>query len=251
MKKVFLCLICAVLLLSACAPLQPVALPEPEIDYFAEEPEQLMVLSEPEQQEPEPEPTPEAPEPPENEALPTAEDAKAPHPFVAALERFIADANGEAVAFLVDVDGNGTEGMLAIYTLWNPPNSPNGTLFYLHNGTLYYKDVGMQGAGVVTAITAGNNRAVGHMSDGGQRSFTLFGIENGRLAEILSIYLTSGYRDNYYLYAGPWLEGFENRRPITQEEYNTISTEHGLDNLRSPWWDLEDESSAILAMIVE
>lgn len=164
--------------------------------------------------------------------------AAEPHPFATALQQFIADAGGQAVAFLVNADGAGTEAMLAI----DYSEFPHGTLFFLYGGILVAEDVGPQDAGFVTSVTVRDNRAVNAMADGGSMSYTLFEIEGGRLVETLIIFseMSDGQTNNYYY--GGW-----GGQSITGQEFNDILIRYGMDNLRGPWWDLQDESAVILA----
>ena len=174
-----------------------------------------------------------------------------PHPLAIALKDFIAGAEDEIKAFLVDVDGNNTEGILAI----DLSGFPMGTLLYIHDGILHQADVGPQDAGFVSSMTEGGRRLVNLMGDGGQRSYTLFGIEEGELVEALIIHvsMTGEYSGEYpditwyhdYRYGG-W-----DGEIITQEEFNNIRTRYGLDNVRGSWWDMEDESIEILQMVAE
>jgi len=148
-------------------------------------------------------------------------------------------------AFWIDADGNGTKGVLAIR---HEENFPFGRIFYLYDGELSYKDVGHQDAGFVTSITVEGNRAVNLMGDGGQSSRTLFSIENGELIADFTMFVQGDYPYDHYYYFSGGLSNWENRRSITKEEFNEIEARYGLDNLRGPWWDMDDETDQILAM---
>ena len=248
MKRIYVYLILFLFLLSACAD-----------TIQTNEPTELESSSDNSQGSPN---SPPQSPPPAMYATPEREEPKPDitnlHPFAAALRQFIADTNGAAVAFLVDIDGNGIEGMLAIDVRMSYPNFPHGIVFYLYNDTLSYKDLGRQGELFTTRITAEGNRVVHAMGDGGRSSYTLFGIENGRLVETLNIYIDlAGFEDdellyNLYTYYGSWNEGWNNRKLIiAQKEYGVLLAflaEYGLDNFRAPWWDDVDESNLILSM---
>jgi len=187
------------------------------------------------------------------------------NPLLSALtEYFEGVTNGTTAAFWVNIDGDGNQGILA--TRFDDNVFPEGRVFYLYNGELLYLDVGQQDAGLVTGITASENRIVNLMADGGQRSYTLFGIENGRLVNALMLFTESvWYEDEddwyyisyYYKFPGDWMsagwneEEWENRNQylITQEEFDEIRVRYGLDTLQT-WhdWDRLDETEQILAM---
>jgi len=181
-------------------------------------------------------------------------------------------AGGNTFSNLVDIDGNGTQGVLAIrsevrhagYGLVAPGINEFvaiyrpvtvGRVFYLYNGEVFYTDIGMlEGFPYSVDITA-NGRIVKVTGDGGNWSYTLFGMESGRLVPTLTIYgeLASSdiypfYAFDYFLYSGGESEGWQNRKSITEEEFNEIRIRYGLDNLA---WLREDETAQILAMNFE
>jgi len=193
--------------------------------------------------------TPEVSQPIDNDN----EVSENPHPFAVALEYFNASTEGETRAFLVDVDGNGTEGMLVI----DLSGFPTGVLFYFHNGVLRQADVGPQDAGFVSSMTVEGRRLVNLMGDGGQWSYTLFVIrENGDLGAMLTIFAEGTFEDEqenlYYMFNG-FIQDFprDNWHSITHEEYNELLAQYGLDNVRGAWWEMEDESTMILALRTE
>ena len=61
---------------------------------------------------------------------PAATEEPAPHPFATALTDFMAERGGQASAFLVDIDGEGTQGMLAI------ADDISCVIFFIHDGQL-------------------------------------------------------------------------------------------------------------------
>ena len=132
------------------------------------------------------------------------------HPFAFVLQSMIDILDDEVTAFLVDVDGRGTEGMLVRRAVgeWG---LPQGTLFYLYNGVL-----GTREFGGVTRTLMENNRVVSMWGDGGVVQFTLFAFEDGRLVEELVLYSHLG---TYRL----------NRQPITEAEFHEIHTKYGFD----------------------
>jgi len=178
------------------------------------------------------------------------------HPFAIAILEYFADGviapyndPNHTRAFLVDVDGNGTKGVLAMrHEAHGDRSFPFGRIFYIYDDELFYKDVGPQDAGFITGITVESNRAVNILSDGGQWSSTLFSIESGRLIESFTIYeqpMCCCSHPYYYFPSGTY--NWVNRQSLTQEEFNTLLVRYGLDNIRN-WWDDDDETAKILAM---
>jgi len=170
-----------------------------------------------------------------------------PHPFAVALAQFMTDVDDQAIAFLVDVDGNGTDGMVVI----NSEGHPIGTLFYLYDGTLQTHDMGLQDVGFITSRTMVNDRLVNLMGDEGQWSYTLFGIESGTLVETVTLF---GESDIYQDESGEWEtepEFYLDEQLITEEEFNALRIMYGLDHIWERFGnDTNDESSMILSMTV-
>ena len=166
------------------------------------------------------------------------------HPFAVRLHEILAENDVQKV-FLVDVDGNHTEGMLIIVNSY-------GTLYYLYKGEMFRKDMGFEGAGIVSARTVKGNRLVRNFGDGGDFGRTLFKIESGELDEEIKI---GG--GTVFCEISPYGSRmvYEYRRPpsplreLSYEEYNEMLERYNLDNLRAPWWELEtDDREIILAM---
>ena len=200
---------------------------------------------------PMPEPTPEVTEPQQQDSR---------HPFSIALEDFTANTEREVRAFLVDVDGNNTEGMLVVDLY----GFPTGTLFYLHNGVLRQEDVGPQDAGFMSSMTTNSRRLVNLMADGGQWSYTLFAIrDNGDLDAALTIFAEAfievtdagqdGNTQHVFYMSDDFLQNFsrDSWQSITFEKYDELRARYGLDNVRGAWWDMEDESAVILSMTMD
>ena len=178
------------------------------------------------------------------------------HPLAIALQNFNTHAEGETRAFLVDVDGNNTEGMLVVDLY----GFPTGILFYLHNGILHQADMGPQDAGFVSSMTIHGRRLVNLMADGGQWSYTLFDIrDNGDLNAAFTIFAEAfieatdadqdGSTQHVFYMSDDFLQDFcrENWQSITFEEYDELRALYGLDSVRGAWWDMEDESAMILS----
>ena len=141
------------------------------------------------------------------------------------------------------------EGMLVVDTR----NFPTGTLFYVYNGNIQYKDVGMQNAGFTTGITFPRNRVVNRMGDGGQWSLTLFEMTNARLvarqilfSDVLDIYLGDGESTSEQLV----YDGDQNL--ISHEDYLAILDYYDLHDWLPPWWNrTEDDRELILSMVID
>jgi|GEM_PF-2725459 len=182
------------------------------------------------------------------------------HPFATALREFDTEHENGAFAFLVDIDGNGTQGMVAVNHRGNYPDFtfPMGTLFYLYNGELRSEDLGPQDAGFVSGRTTNNNRLVNLLGDGGNWSYSLFELIDGEL--VVSLRLTGSiYRfletedGDYWDYELQYFYGgFRDFGgiPITEEEFYAIHSQNGLDQI-STWFSEDlDESQLILAMTI-
>jgi len=170
------------------------------------------------------------------------------HPFAVALVEILENADGEIIANLVDPDGSGMEGMLVVNTY--PFYAPMGTLFYIYDGNLHYKDVGLQNFGFTTRITETKRRPVNSMGDGGTSSFSIFEMQEGILMTRMVIF--SQAFQNYD--NGEWIvgQGFYdgNLTPITYEERLGILEQYGLNDLLPHWWERDrDDRDIILTMI--
>ena len=184
--------------------------------------------------------------------------ANTSHPFGAALLAF----NGGGVpapdnwlnaysAIMVNIDEFGTQGMLAS-RLISPDGSPvpDLRLFALYGGEISYLDVG--GIYAIDMYVTGGRRIVEAMHHWGSQSYTLFGIENGRLVRDFSIHVMlneeiAGTSNEYsFIPRGLW----ENAINSTHEVFESIRTGYGLDNLIF-WRNFEDETEHILAMVFE
>lgn len=155
-------------------------------------------------------------------------------------------------ARFVDVDGAGTRGVLALrYELRDDWPTLVARVFYELDGEVFYLDIDSEEH--MPMVITKENRIVKSIATGRQDwSYTLFGIENGRLAPVLTIYVridnvTDHESDgdfHHYLYRGDWRDGLENREPITKEAFDEIHSDHGLDYLNSPW-GLDDQQDLI------
>ncbi|MCL2016505.1 MAG: hypothetical protein FWG68_09700 [Defluviitaleaceae bacterium] len=195
-----------------------------------------------------------------------------PHPFVFAMQEYFAGCAADVAegtrarrAFLVDVDGNGTLGMLVVRTLfgWGETRSAEAMLFAMVDGRMVSLDLGRQGDGnpIIGATVAGN-RAVRLGADGGVVSHTLFTTENGQIISDFTIsrnwYFDVTNDESYIFYYIPNISNdplfnWNNRQTITEEEYNTMLANYGLNNTQrlSVWYSGAsgtDDSEQILAM---
>ena len=197
------------------------------------------------------------------------------HPFAIAILEFFDGGvevppdwgmRSSTFAHLVDIDGKGTIGVLAIrhesyYDHW--PFS-RGKIFYMLESELVYKDLGiLEGFPLSVAITA-ESRPVIVTGDGGQWSYTLLKFQDGRLIEDFTIVGTGktvNFHDYfwYYHFYGGWFpddwtpyhggENWRNRQRITEDEFNAIRIRYGLFYVQN-WLLLwgEDDTQKILEM---
>ena len=174
------------------------------------------------------------------------------HPFALALQRLKDDVYFVDIhSFLVDVDGDGTEGMVvSISGLWpvvTHDDFRRGILFYLYNGNLYGKDWGREGQGfnpVLSRVTA-NDRLAVLMASGGTMARIIFGVDNGDVVNHLHLttqrHMTDAYGDakaSYYL----------NGDLITESEFYDLLDRYSLDYVDNIFWGIEDETKDILLM---
>ena len=149
----------------------------------------------------------------------------------------VREYRGEStMAFLVDIDGNGTQGILAIRHD-GPSEWPFAVakVFYLRGDEVLYKDLGTtEGFPFAVRITA-ERRLIIVGGDAGTRSYTLFAMENGELVFDFTILRRPREpRSDYFLLPGGIsgynLANYEDRIPITEEEFYDTVMRHGLDN---------------------
>jgi len=161
------------------------------------------------------------------------------------LEYFTGGTDDNTAAFWIDVDGNGTQGVLAIR---NDKYGAEGRVFYLVDGRLMYMDMGMQDGEFLSLATIGGNRLVNSRDDVGSWSFTLFEIEGA--SRMLVPELTIGLMaeiPNTTIGQGKLFDLMDNARILTDDEYNEFIVQLGFDDLTAPWWDRVDETEVILA----
>ena len=147
-------------------------------------------------------------------------------------------------AFLVDIDGYGSQGVLAVrYEYHGEENAfifRFARIFYIYDDILFYRDFDDNGFPTVVGIL-GNNRVVILGGDGGVVTYTLFGIENGLLVELFTIY-THMFKVFYHFPGGLWAE-WENREEISEKEFIRVIDEYGLDTRRNRF---EDDTKLML-----
>ena len=194
---------------------------------------------------------------------PTA-DEEIQNPFVVPLMEYLAEGvevefggfelgTRNTISFLVDIDGEGNEGVFAARfdeDSYGFP-SPVGRVFYVVNGELLYMDIENHVSLEVLVTT--NNRLVQSVGMGRYEwSYTLFGLVNGRLAPTQTLFvivdaLNMDAEPNYYLYNGGWQSGIENATPISQEEFTEITTRYALNGDFNSPWGMADETDYILS----
>jgi len=202
-----------------------------------------------------------------------------PHPFAEVLSNFFVDLstppyfhrnNPSYHAILVDLDGNGTQGMLA--SKWSSdrqryqPSHPDiftpvfvQKLFYLYDNQLHETDGGwdVTPAGRLVRISGADGQGMSI------KSYTLFDFVNGEITPLKTISVTEywrldwygfqpDYEGNTYFYTYHpgvdfWSGNWEQAQPITHEEFNEIMTRYGLQGM-TELWELPDETRAILQM---
>ncbi|MCL2356675.1 MAG: hypothetical protein FWC70_05890 [Defluviitaleaceae bacterium] len=175
-------------------------------------------------------------------------------------------------AVLVDVDGNGTQGMLA--SKWTadvqryiPHSSAESILvqrlFLLSNNQT--RPIALEN----TAITPAGRLITMSGVDGqgiSMSAYTLLGFNNGQLTPVKSVmrtayghweyhgtetWVSSGAGDSYAVnyHSGEfWNRNFEQDQPLTNAEFHQLMTQYGLHGASRFIWELPDETGRILAM---
>ena len=178
---------------------------------------------------------------------------------------------GTTNAFLVELDDQGTPGMLVFstYVLWPPRISfgffevalirrgerrTAGMLYYLRNGALAYSHARGDRANFYTVDAS--NRMV-HVDAIGFSTrysrFHLLDYDEEGTRQIYSLSLSGGFCQDYGHegYSLITFDGTEQHgRPITLREFEELRVYHGFDNLRPcHWWESHPNDNAeILAM---
>jgi len=160
------------------------------------------------------------------------------HPFAVTLSELIANppeyvtlfveqtgVSRDVVAFLVDVDGNGTQGM--VVRTWelheNGMLFGKATLFYLYNDIVRSVELGHQGSSALTTVNA-SNRMVSTMFDGGRRHYFLSTTENGKRISYIHLFMNASLTDDT-------VDFYLNNEPITESEFYEIHARYELEQI--------------------
>ena len=215
------------------------------------------------------------------------------HPFAAALSEFFANTthapewalvpdathimSNSTHAILVDVDGNGTQGVLA--SKWTtdvqrylPASSAESIfvqrLFLLANNQvrqIELDNMAVTQAGRLITISSVDGQGIS------SRAHTLLGFNNGQLTPVKSIAVTrygewhyphewvsSGEANRYFVNYHTnefWNRNAEQDQAITHAEFNELITRYGLHMIGygtmggfATVWELPDQTNAILGM---
>lgn len=184
-------------------------------------------------------------EPPTSEIL-LGENA---HPFAVQLHKIFENSRLHR-AFIVDIDGNGVEGMLVL-----SPSGATAALYYLYDGEIRRKHMGAHGTAHTTIRLSSSKRQVGITDNGLQTDFRLFEIYDGEVREYLRISKSTimNHRRNSatpitiitYSYTRANGAG----RALTEEEYYELLERYGLTEINQRWSELDnDDREKILAM---
>ena len=200
-----------------------------------------------------------------------------PYPFGVMLLNYFAgsvrapEGIPATAAFKVDIDGNGTPGVLAIRH--ELQGLPFARLFVIYDGFVTFLDFGYQSLEDLsqTGFEQGNNffafsvtadnRPVHVLRGFADTGYTMYTVENGALVIDFSIsgelFAADGtIRDDFYYFLSipsvytwdNWPTGEDNRRRLTKQEFNEIRAEHGLDTLPGTWLNLPDQTREIMGM---
>jgi len=174
-----------------------------------------------------------------------------PHPLAAALQNFIAGADGETEAHVLHVSG-----MLGVLAIEFVDNFAEATLFVDTGFEVIHKEIGSIEGFPFSVGFDGWGNLVKTTGDGGNASYTMFGLAtNPATSRDEIVYVFTIYAEraddgsiNYYRFDGGWLEGIEGgRHSITAEGFNEIRFRMG-DRITS-WRDSLDSTESILAWV--
>jgi len=168
-------------------------------------------------------------------------------------------------AVLVDLDGNGTMGMMASWI--GPSNHFGQQLFAVYNDALIvlrppqgWRGFAVSPAGRLVATTRANGGA------DTVRVFTLVEFSQGELWPVMSLLVHEVWNrgpDVYYpnfpyirsrtfsmtYYAGDmWERNWDYDIPLTEDEFYAVLARHNLSGMTDYVWQPPDETEAILAM---
>jgi len=174
-----------------------------------------------------------------------------PHPLAIALQNFIDNAEGETQAHIPDVGGN-----LSVLAIELVDGFAEATLFVYTGFEVLYKEIGsIEGFPFSVGFTTdGRGSLVKTTGDGGNASYTMFGVvtnpdtSRDEIVYLFTIYAVRADDGSLHhsRFDGSWLEGIEGGRyPITEEEFNAIRA--GMGDWIACWRDLGDSTEFILS----
>ncbi|MCL1995999.1 MAG: hypothetical protein FWG63_07330 [Defluviitaleaceae bacterium] len=185
------------------------------------------------------------------------------HPFATALvEYFQGGVEGspysafDTWARIVDVDGDGTQGVLALrHELMEDWPILVARVFYLIDNELFYLDLeNDENLPEFPQVAINQNgRLIQNVSFGRWLwSETIFGFENERLVPVMTVFShayegTAEGGQTHHLYYGGWKGTLQSATIIDFEEFKKIIEMYELRNYNSPW-GLADETDLILSL---
>jgi len=167
------------------------------------------------------------------------------------------DEGYDTKAIIIDIDSQGTQGVLAVRHIAQPELTGHGhpvpaaRVFYIH-GRTYYIDIHTFQDEPPVFITE-DGRFVEFAGSWSRHWFVLYEIDSrtGRLLPYIHIYTEHadydiyGENPSHSLYRRTWDDGIHMPEPITQEEFDELMAQYGLANMTS-WRDMPDETDHIL-----
>ena len=160
------------------------------------------------------------------------------HPFSNVLVSIKANAVGGVYAFLIDLDDDGTQGMLVISYVQTSMANPvaRARFFAMYNGELQtLASQQFEGFGSVTFITAHNR--VASAWGAWEWGYSILGMENGQLAFTTLLHVTRDSYDN----------------SVFPDNFDEIRERYGLGSFTGAgWWRTRPNHNAeILAMTIQ
>jgi len=180
--------------------------------------------------------------------------AQLQHPFSLVLEKKLSESSEYSNlirAFLVDIDGRGTEGMVVQIPLGDS-NSFTSILYFSIRGEIAYKNLGIHGGERGTAVLIPSNRVINIIGSGGML-YTLFYLDDGILVEetIIIRSLVDWYLSENSDYEIPIYEHYLNGTLITQQEFEDVFKRYNLGNIHfHTTEEFQEQIEYILSMIL-
>ena len=166
------------------------------------------------------------------------------HPFAIRLKEILNEAEDDVFAFLVDIDGNETKGMLIVYG-----DAETAVIYQFYRGELRDGsfDVVDRWNGVPGRVRE-NNRLVIYYEIDDTYGYRFYGSEGGALWPKLQIYVTPCFEEDGIGIAYKY-QFMGNEHQMSYERYKEVREEYGLNDIEF-WHEMQtEERDEILSLV--